>query len=108
MRSLASEDQFASALQMTVKIGVTNCDNDGFSVDGDVLYGPGAAGAVGGVSVFGDPVSGTDPGDRLLGWQQEEAFCVNIALPLYTDNSMQDASTTLTMVFMSEIAFSEE
>ncbi len=50
MRSVASEDQLASALQMTVKTGVTNCDSEGFSVDGDVLYGPGAAGSVAGVS----------------------------------------------------------
>ena len=104
MRLISTEDRFASALKMTVKTDVTNCDNGGFSADGEVLYGPGEAGAIDGIPAFGDPMSGPDHGDRLLNPAAQETLCINVRLPISIDNSLQNASTTITMEFVAEFA----
>ncbi len=104
MTLFATEDRLASALELIVKIGVTNCDNDGFAADGKVLYGPGDAGAIGGIPAFGDPASGPDPGDRLLDPTTEETLCFRVRLPHSSGNSLQNASTTITVEFIAEFA----
>jgi hypothetical protein len=104
MRLFATEDRFASALELIVKIGVTNCDNDGFAADGKVLYGPGDAGAIDGIPAFGDPAPGPDPGDRLLAPAADETLCFSVRLPISSDNSLQNASTTITVEFVAEFA----
>ncbi len=102
MRLISSESRFASVLQMTIKADVASCDNDGFFSSGEILYGPGIAGAVDGIPAFGDPAPGPDPGDRLLNPASEEVLCVNVLLPISTDNALQNASTTVTVEFIAE------
>ncbi len=104
MRVISSESRFASVLRMTIKGGVAYCDNDGFFSSGEILYGPGIAGAVDGIPAFGDPAPGPDPGDRLLKPLSEEALCLNVLLPISTDNALQAASTTVTVEFIAEFA----
>ena len=41
IRSTTTEDLLAAQLDLTIKTGVTACNNAGFNVDGTVIYGAG-------------------------------------------------------------------
>lgn len=63
----------------------------------EVLYsGPIATAA------FGDPATGSDPGDRTLGSGASTALCFRATLPLGADSLLQGATTTATLTFRAE------
>ena len=99
--STTTEDTLASQLVLTVKSGVTTCDDANWSADGSVLYS-GALGSTGGTAVLGDPTQGAQAGDRVLAAGANEALCFNVTLPLATGNSAQGTSTTATFTFDAE------
>ena len=88
-------------LAFTVYSGVSapNC-SAGVTTGGTVLYGTAAIGAS--ASVFGDPAQGAQPGDRALGAGTGETLCFVANLPLATNNTFQNAATTVTFTFDAE------
>ncbi len=99
--STTTEDTLAAELVLTVKEGVTTCDDANWSADGTVLYS-GVLGSTGGTAVLGDPTQGAQAGDRVLAAGANEPLCFNVTLPLSTGNSAQGLSTTATFTFDAE------
>ena len=102
LTSTSSEDFLAAQLDMTIKTGVSVCNNGQFGNDGSVIYGPGDLGTSTGANVIGDPAQGADTGDRVLAASAAETLCIQIELPLGTGNSYQGLSTDATLVFAAE------
>jgi len=61
------------------------------------LYSGGVA-----TAAFGDPLPGSNPGDRTLAAGTSETLCFRVALPVDTDVIYQGATTTLTLTFNAE------
>lgn len=99
--STSTEDTLASQLVLTVKSGVTTCDDANWAADGSVVYS-GPLGSTSGTAIFGDPTQGAQAGDRVLAAGANEALCFNVTLPLSTGNSAQGQSTTATFTFDAE------
>jgi hypothetical protein len=64
---------------------------------GDLLY----SGPLSGLAM-GDPVAGTQSGDRLLGPAERELLCLRVTLPVGSPNIYQDASATTTLTVTAE------
>lgn len=101
MTSSTTEDALAAELQLTVKEGVTSCDDAGWAADGTTLYS-GVLGTVAGSLVIGDPAQGTQAGDRVLPAGASESLCVNVTLPLSAGSSAEGQSTTATFTVDAE------
>ena len=101
LTSNTTEDVLAAALDLTIKSGVTTCDDANWAATGTVLYS-GALGSVGGSTIFGDATAGADPGDRTLAAAASEVLCVNVTLPLAATNASQGLTTTATLNFLAE------
>jgi spore coat-associated protein N len=88
-------------LAFTVYSGVTpaNCTAGNVGA-GTTLFGSAPIGAS--ASVFGDPAQGAQAGDRALGAGTGENLCFVADLPLATDNTFQNAATTVTFTFDAE------
>jgi len=91
-----------SQLDLTIKSGVTTCDNDGFDADGTVRYGPADLGGDPAINVIGDPAQGFQTGDRTLTASGNEVLCFQVSLPSGTGDAYQDATTTATFTFKAE------
>jgi len=102
IRSTTTEDFLAAQLDLTIKTGVTTCNNGGFSADGAVIYGAGDAGNIGGLNLVGDPSQGAHAGDRTLDAASNEILCIRVSLPSSTGNSYQGLTTTATLEFLAE------
>lgn len=101
MTSLSTEDALAGELVLSVKSGVTTCDDANWQADGTVLYS-GALGATAPTDVIGDPAQGGQIGDRLLPATANEDLCFNVTLPTSAPNAIQGVSTTATFTFDAE------
>ena len=97
-----TEAVLASALQLTVKSGVTDCTSTGFSATGTVLYGPGPLGGATTVPVTGSVAQGQQAGDRTLAPAASETLCFDVSLPSTTGNGVANLSTTATFTFSAE------
>lgn len=99
--STTTEDVLASQLALTIKSGVTTCDDANWAATGTVLYN-GALGSVGTTNVLGSSAAGADPGDRTLAAAASEVLCINVTLPLASSNAFQGTATTATVSFVAE------
>ena len=100
LTSTTDEDVLASELLLTVKSGVTTCDDANWAADGTTLYS-GLLGTTTTLDVLGSPTAGADVGDRVLAAAASEILCFNVTLPLAT-TSGQGATTTATFNFEAE------
>jgi predicted ribosomally synthesized peptide with SipW-like signal peptide len=82
----------ADALLLTVR---TETANPCSSLDGAVLYGPGALGA----GAFGQSGPSPQPGNRTLAAGADEALCFRVQLPAGAEPSLQGNNTTVTFTF---------
>jgi spore coat-associated protein N len=90
-------------LDLTIKTGVTDCSNAGFSADGSVVYATGDLGSALGTKLIGDSATGAQTGDReLVATTGSEVLCINVLLPGSTGNAFQGATTTATFTFDAE------
>lgn len=96
-----TENTLASLLALTVKTGVTVCDDANWATDGTVIYS-GILGSTATSPLFGSAVQGAQAGDRVLAAGANEALCVNVTLPLATGNAAQNITTTATFAFDAE------
>ena len=100
VRSVTTEDVLASALVLTVKTGVTTCDDANWAASGTTLYS-GRLGSVAGDALVGSQTSGNQAGDRTVVAGANEILCVNVTLPLNTTTA-QGVTTTATLSFVAE------
>ncbi len=101
MTSTTTEDTLAAELVLTVKSGVTTCDDANWQATGSVLYS-GVLGTAATINVLGDPTQGAQAGDRVLAAAANENLCFNVTLPTSAPNSVQGLSTTATFTFDAE------
>ncbi len=101
MVSTTTEDVLAGQLDLTIKSGVTTCDNANWTADGTVLY-TGLIGSTATTAVLGSNVQGAQAGDRVLAAGANEVLCFNVALPLAANNTSQGMSTAATFTFDAE------
>jgi predicted ribosomally synthesized peptide with SipW-like signal peptide len=100
VRSTTTENVLASALVLTIKSGVTTCDDANWAASGTTLYS-GALGATAGSALIGSQASGSQAGDRVLAASGSEVLCVNVTLPLSTTVG-QGVTTTANLAFVAE------
>jgi len=98
--SATDENILASELVLTVKNGVTTCDDGNWTTDGTTLYS-GPLGNTAPIVIFGDATAGADPGDRVLAASGNEILCFNVTLPTGTTVG-QGLSSTATLTFEAE------
>ncbi len=101
MTSTTDEDVLATELVLTVKSGVTTCDDANWQATGTVLYS-GILGSTGTINVVGDPATGAQAGDRVLAASANENLCFNVTLPTSAPNSAQGLTSTATFTFDAE------
>ena len=101
LTSTTTEDVLAAQLVLTVKDGVTTCDNTNWTATGNQLYS-GVLGATTTPVVFGDATPGADTGDRALAPAASETLCFNVSLPIAATNASQSLTTTATFNFVAE------
>ena len=101
MTSTTTEDTLAGELVLTVKSGVSVCNDANWQADGAVLY-TGILGTTATVNLLGNPATGADAGDRVLASTANENLCFNVTLPPAAPNSAQGLSTTATFTFDAE------
>lgn len=99
--STTTEDVLASELELSIKTGVTTCDDANWTTDGTDLYS-GVLGTMAGVVLVGDPAQGTQAGDRVLAAGASEVLCVNVTLPLSAGSAAEGQTTTATFTFDAE------
>lgn len=102
MQSTTTEDTLAPQLDLTIKTGVASCTLAGFDSSGTVRYGPDDLGSSLTDDLLGSPATGPDPGDRVLTSGASEALCLEVELPLASDNTFQARSSTATFDFIAE------
>lgn len=100
MTSTTTEDALAAELVLTVKSGVTTCNNASWSASGTTLYS-GLLGSQATTAVLGSVTAGAQAGDRTLNAAASEVLCFNVTLP---SNAALGggASTTATFTFQAE------
>jgi hypothetical protein len=102
--SAATNDDSKSLMnqvQLTIKSGVTTCNNAGFKADGVILYSDAPLGSIAGLNVVGNPAIGQQAGDRTLRAGASETLC-SVTLPLNTPNTFAGAATAATFNFVAE------
>ncbi len=100
MTSTTDENVLASELLLTVKSGVTTCDNANWTTDGTVLYS-GVLGNTTPAAIIGDATAGANFGDRVLAAAGSEILCFNVTLPGGTTVG-QGLSSIATLNFEAE------
>jgi spore coat-associated protein N len=100
--STTTENVLAGQLSLTIKSGVTTCTNAGFGSTGTVIYGAGVLGNTTAVNLVGNPAQGAQAGDRTLAAAANEILCFNVSLPLTSNNTYQNLTTTATFAFQAE------
>jgi spore coat-associated protein N len=100
VRSVTTEDVLAAELVLTIKSGVTTCDDANWAATGTTLYS-GRLGSVAGDALIGSDTPGADAGDRTLAAAASEILCVNVTLPLATTVG-QGVTTTANLSFVAE------
>lgn len=100
IESTTTEDVLAAELVLTIKSGVTTCDDANWAADGATLYA-GRLGSTGTDAVLGLAAAGADAGDRVLLASTNEVLCLNVTLPL-ASTSGQGVTTTATLDFLAE------
>ncbi len=101
MVSTTTEDVAAAALVMTIKTGVTTCDDANWAATGSVIY-TGVLGSTGGTAAIGSTAQGAQAGDRGLVVTANEVLCFNVSLPTAASNAVQGLTTTATFAFEAE------
>jgi predicted ribosomally synthesized peptide with SipW-like signal peptide len=87
-------------LVLTIKSGVTTCDNANYAATGTQLYSGDLDSSAG--KLVGDAASGADAGDRALAAAANEVLCFHVSLPGSTADTFQGATTTATFTFAAE------
>lgn len=100
VESTTTEDTLAAELVLTIKSGVTTCDDANWAATGTTLYS-GRLGSMATDAIIGSSAAGADVGDRTLTAGNSEVLCINVTLPLSTTTG-EGVTTTATLNFIAE------
>ncbi len=100
IESTTTEDVLAAELDLTVKSGVSACNDGGWASDGTTVYS-GPLGSTAVDAIVGSAASGADTGDRVLAPSANEVLCFNVTLPL-ASTAGQGVTTEATLDFRAE------
>jgi Camelysin metallo-endopeptidase len=99
--SETDEDVLSAQLVLTIKSGVTTCDNTDWDSDGTALY-TGILGSTSVETLFGDKTAGADAGDRTLAPSASEDLCFHVELPITAPDASQGVTTTAAFTLYAE------
>jgi predicted ribosomally synthesized peptide with SipW-like signal peptide len=97
-----TENVLAGELDMTIRSGVTTCNNASWDATGTVVYATGDLGNTTAINLIGNPTQGADAGDRVLAAAANEVLCFNVYFPLAATNASQGLTSTGTFAFIAE------
>jgi predicted ribosomally synthesized peptide with SipW-like signal peptide len=97
-----TENTLAAQLDLTIKSGVTTCTTGAFGASGTIIYGPADLGSTTPTKVVGDSAVGSQAGDRPLAVSANEVLCLQVSLPLGTNDTFQSLTSTATLTFNAE------
>ncbi|MFK8026291.1 MAG: TasA family protein [Ilumatobacter sp.] len=100
IESTTTENTLAAELVLTIKSGVSVCDDANWGATGSTLYS-GPLGSTAGDAIVGSAAAGDDAGDRFLAAGAAEVLCVNVTLPLASSVG-EGESTTASLEFLAE------
>lgn len=103
--STTTEDTLAAQLDLVVwdEAAETTVDGTcGTTPPATTLYAAGDLGSVAGTNVVGDPAQGSQTGDQVLAAAATQQLCFKVLLPLSSDNTFENLSTTATFAFEAE------
>lgn len=100
VESTTTEDTLAAALVMTIKTGVTTCNNASWTASGTTIYS-GRLGSTTTDAIIGSDAQGAQAGDRVLNASASEVLCINVTLPSSATTG-EGLSTTATLDFLAE------
>lgn len=100
VESTTTEDVLAAELVLTIKSGVTTCDDANWAATGTTLYS-GRLGSTTTDAIIGSAATGAQLDDRALSASASEILCVNVTLPSST-TAGQGLTTTATLEFLAE------
>lgn len=101
IESETDEDVLAAQLVLTIRAGVSICDDADWDADGTQLYS-GILGSTSVEAIVGDKTPGDDSGDRTLTAGNDEDLCFHVELPISAPDSSQGITTTATFTFYAE------
>lgn len=93
--STVDDTTLGDLLRFEVRVGVSSCDAVGADQDGTLIAGPVRLGGATADPLVGDPATGQDPGDRVLGPGASEVLCLRVELPAETSEE-EGAGRTVT------------
>lgn len=102
MTSTTSEDVLAGELDLTVRVGVTDCSPANWDATGTEVAPADILGSTGTDPVFGSVAQGAQAGDRTLAPAGSEVLCLHVTLPFSVDNTGVNQTTTATFGFEAE------
>lgn len=103
--STTTEDTLAAQLDLVVWDEAAETTVDGTcdtTPPATTLYAAGDLGSVAGTNVVGDPTQGSQTGDQVLAAAATQQLCFKVSLPLSSDNTFENLSTTATFAFEAE------
>jgi predicted ribosomally synthesized peptide with SipW-like signal peptide len=101
LTSTTTENVLAAALDLTIRSGVTTCNNASWDATGTVVYATGDLGNTTAINLIGNPAQGSQAGDRVLNAAANEILCFNVSLPLAATVG-QGVTSTATLAFVAE------
>lgn len=102
LTSTTTEDTLATSLNLTVRVGVTDCSVANWDASGTEIAPADVLGRTTTEPIFGDVTTGAQAGDRALAPAGSEVLCLHVELPLATNNASQNQTTTATFDFVAE------
>lgn len=100
--STTTENVLASELQLTVRVGVTDCSVANWDGSGTEIAPTDILGSTTTEPVFGSVAQGAQAGDRTLAPAATETLCLHVTLPIGANNTSQGQTTTATFGFEAE------
>jgi predicted ribosomally synthesized peptide with SipW-like signal peptide len=102
LTSTTTENVLASQLQLTVRVGVTDCSVANWDASGTEVAATDILGSTTTDPVFGSVAQGAQAGDRTLAPAGSENLCMHVSLPIGANNTSQGQTTTATFGFEAE------
>lgn len=108
IKSNTTEDILAAQLDLTVWNEADETDADPADITcattppATTLYAANNLGSIAGTNIVGDPTQGAQGGDQTLAASATQQLCFKVALPIGSDNTYENKTTTATFAFDAE------
>lgn len=105
VKSATTEDTLAAQLDLVVWDETAEADADtacAATPPATTLYAANNLGSVAGTNIVGNPAQGAQTGDQTLAASATQQLCFKVSLPLATDITYENLTTTATFTFQAE------